>query len=374
MRCKSILALILVFGFCSFGRIAGARQVGGARPIDKPLSKSEIIAMLKQSGSAKMSQGDIAALVFRRGISFALDDTALEEIRQAGAEGFLVDTIKRAGELAEPADDRPRLKVRTSDSDREPDLDQETDQEARSRARAETLARMPLIEQARYHALDFARDLPNFIVTQQVTRSVQHPGTKNWRVQDRLDVQLTYRAEKGEEYKLISIDGKPARQTYEELGGSTSAGEFGSFLASLFAPPSRAEFREIKHETFRGRDTVIYDFSVRKANSTVQITDKDTNTSVITAYKGSLWIDTETRLVLRVESSSFEIGPGFPITLAENSVEYDWVTIAGERYLLPVEAEVLLGRDRDRYYSKNVIEFRNYHKYEGEVKLVPDSN
>jgi len=230
-----------------------------------------------------------------------------------------------------------------------------------------------LIEQARYHALDFAADLPNFVVTQLVTRSVQQPGARDWRIQDRLDVQLTYRADKGEEYKLVSVDGRPARQSYDQLGGSTSAGEFGSFLASLFAPSSRAQFVQVKHESFRGRDTVVYDFTVKKVNSTVQITDKDQNRSIITAYKGSLWIDSQSKLVLRVESSSFDIVPGFPITLAENSVEYDWVTIAGERFLLPVRAEVLLGRDRDRFYSRNVIEFRNYHKYEGDVRLIPDS-
>src|SRR5262249_12335283 len=264
----------------------------------------------------------------------------------------------------------PKLTVRTSDTD--PDPDPQTELEERRRAKSEMMARMPLIEQARYRALEFASDLPNFVVTQLVTRSVQRPGTRDWRVQDPLDVQLTYRADKGEEYKLVSIDGRPARQSYDQLGGSTSAGEFGSFLASLFAPSSKAQFTQVKHESFRNRETMVYDFTFKKINSTVQLTDKDQNRSIITAYKGSLWIDTESKQVLRVESSSFDIAPGFPITLAENSVEYDWVTIAGERYLLPVRAEVLLGRDRDRFYSKNIIEFRDYHKYEGDVRLIPD--
>jgi hypothetical protein len=335
---------------------------------DKPLSVREIISMLEQSGAGKMSQGDIAAQVFKRGVNFTPDERAIERIRQAGAELFLMDTIQRVAENAPP----PKLTVRTTDTDPDPDPDQETEQEARHRARAELMARMPLIEQARYKALDFAADLPNFVVTQLVTRSVQQPGVRDWRIQDRLNVQLTYRADKGEEYKLVSIDGKPARQSYDQLGGSTSAGEFGSFLASLFAPSSRAQFVEVKRDNFRNRDTIIYDFTVKKVNSTVQITDKDQNRSIITGYKGSLWIDAETKQVLRVESTSFDIAPGFPITLAENSVEYDWCTIAGERYLLPVRAEVLLGRDRDRFYSKNIIEFRDYHKYEGDVRLIPD--
>ena len=393
MKCKSLVALVFVVGLGCPASNAGAGNTRGAgitgepqsgtarQPAstpqsaptkseptkdDKPLSIREIISMLQQSGAGKMSQGDIAAQVFKRGISFTPDERAIEQIRQAGAELFLLDTIQRVAENAPP----PKLTVRTTDTD--PDPDQETEQEARRRARSELMARMPLIEQARYKALDFAADLPNFVVTQLVTRSVQQPGARDFRIQDRLNVQLTYRADKGEEYKLVSIDGKPARQSYDQLGGSTSAGEFGSFLASLFAPSSRAQFVEVKRDNFRNRDAIIYDFTVKKVNSTVQITDKDQNRSIITGYKGSLWIDAETKQVLRVESTSFDIAPGFPITLAENSVEYDWCTIAGERYLLPVRAEVLLGRDRDRFYSKNIIEFRDYHKYEGDVRLIPD--
>jgi hypothetical protein len=394
MNCKWLLSLILAVGVYSAGTTPASQRAAGpgrttgmpftgvsgqsaaphqapaGREEEKPLSISEIISMLERSGAGKMSQGDIAAQVFKRGISFTPTEAAIQQLSQAGAQLFLLDTIQRAGEPQGP----PKLMVRTSDADPNPtSSDQETEEEARQRARAEMLARMPLIEQARYKALDFAGELPNFIVTQAVTRSTRQPNARDWRVQDRLEVQLTFRADKGEEYKLISVDGKPARQSYDQLGGSTSAGEFGSFLASLFAPPSKARFREIKHETFRNRDAVIYDYYVAKVNSTISITDKVSGRTITAGYKGSLWIDPETKQVLRVEAQDVEIPPDFPINMAENSVEYDWVTIAGERYLLPAEAQVLMGRDRDRYYMKNVIEFRNYHKYEGDVKLIPDS-
>jgi len=123
---------------------------------DLPLSINEIIGMLGQSGAGKMSQGDIAAQVFKRGINFTPDERAIERIRQAGAELFLMDTIQRVAENGPP----PKLTVRTTDTDPDPDPDQETEQEARHRAKTELMARMPLIEQARYKALDFAADLP----------------------------------------------------------------------------------------------------------------------------------------------------------------------------------------------------------------------
>src|SRR5260370_29528475 len=116
---------------------------------------------------------------------------------------------------------------------------------------------------------------------------------------------------------------------------------------------------------FRGSYCVIFFFfSSRRRHtrfkcdwsSDVCSSDKVSGRTITAGYKGSLWIDTETKQVLRVEASDVEIPPDFPINMAEDSVEYDWVTIAGERNLLPTEAQVLLGRDRDRYYNKYVIE------------------
>src|SRR5215469_1715006 len=142
--------------------------------------------------------------------------------------------------------------------------------------------------------------------------------------------------------------------------------------SDLFWPKSNAEFKEVKHENLHGRDTVVYDFKVLRANSNSRITDKNSGKSVIAGYSGSVWIDVETKRVLRIEESNDDIPAGFPITLSENAVDYDWVTIGGERYLLPVHAELLMGRDADRLYMKNSIEFRNYHKFEGDVKIIPN--
>ena len=75
--------------------------------------------------------------------------------------------------------------------------------------------------------------------------------------------------------------------------------------------------------------------------------------------------------MLRIESASEGMPDNFSITLAENSVEYDIVKIADQPYLMPVRAEVLLGSDRERQYSRNVIEFRNYRRFDSDIKFLP---
>ena len=139
-----------------------------------------------------------------------------------------------------------------------------------------------------------------------------------------------------------------------------------------FAPQSRAEFKEIRNETFRNRKTIVYEFKVKKAFSVSQIMDKTTHQTVTAGYQGTVWIDVETRRVLRIEQAQEGMPANFSITLVEHAVEYDWVKIADQPYLLPVRAEVLLGSDRDRSYNRNVIEFRNYRKFDTDIRIVPD--
>jgi hypothetical protein len=145
-------------------------------------------------------------------------------------------------------------------------------------------------------------------------------------------------------------------------------------LASLFHPQSQAVFKEVRKEAFNGRQTVLYEFSVKKAHSNNQITDRTTGRSVITAYQGSVWIEVDSGRVLRLEQSAEDIQRGFPVTLAESAVEYDWVTIAGTKYLMPVYAEVIMGRDADRFYSRNGIELKNYRVFDTDVKMILDKD
>jgi hypothetical protein len=354
MKRKIAFALISLLTISLIGLAAQSQES------TQPLSKQEIVALLKQVGGRSLTQTDVVTEVERRGVGFAVDEKVLSELRQQGARSFLLDVIKRAGEKR----GQPLLTAVEANPSAVA-----VDEEATEKARAEILAKLPLIEQARQHALDYAKELPNFIVTQKVRRFLQTPKSKDWQAEDTLEVELTYSAEKGEQFKLLRINGKSTQQSYDALSGSTSTGEFGTSLASLFNPHSKAEFTEAKKDILNGRATLIYDFVVKKANSNSIIADKKSGQKTVAGYRGSVWIDSETKQVLRLEAASEGMPANFPISLAENAVEYDWITIDGERYLLPIRAELILGSDRDRVYTRNVIEFRNYQKFLAKIKI-----
>ena len=319
--------------------------------IKPPLTKDEILRLLKADSRGRLGQTNIVMEVAERGIAFPVDEPTLEELRRAGARSLLLEEIRRSGKNPRAGENDP------------------TSEESGQQSRAQDLEQLPLLEQARYHALDFVEELPNFTVTQVVRRYARPRGNPKWALQDTLEVELSYSGDKGEKFKMLSVNGVRTRTTYEQMGGSTSTGEFGSMLGGLFAPQSQADFKEVKSELFQGHKTVVFDFKVRTPNSRSQIADKASGREIISGYQGSVWIDTESKRVLRLELSHDDIPSGFPVTMAENAVEYDWVTIAAKRYLMPVRAEMLLGGERGGY-TRNVIEMRNYHKFEADVKIL----
>lgn len=320
-----------------------------------PFSKQELLSLLRQAGPRHLSQGDIISQVEQRGIVFAVDEHTIEELKQAGARTFLLSAIQRLGKNGGHPDSYP-LGV--------------TDEAGAERVKANDLARLPLLEQTRHNVLENAKELPNFVVNQTVSRYSRTAKTSDWQLDDTLELEITYLTDKGEQFNLLRVSGKPTQQSYEALGGSTSTGEFGSLLTSIFLPYSKTQFKEVRRETYRGRPTAVYEFRVLKANSTATIQDKNTGQKAVAGYSGSVWIDTESKGVLRVEMAHEGMPAGFAISLSENAVEYDWVTIGEQRYLLAVHAELLMGRDSEHYYTRNVIEFRNYHKFEGKLKVL----
>ena len=344
---KSLLGIALL----CVGLVFGQEQ-------QKPFTKEEVLLRLKPVPGKRSEQGDLAGEIEKRGIAFKADEATLAELRKAGARTFVIDAIQQAEKDA----NRPRLL---------PNTPAEILSNASSDAKAPVVqAEPPLLEKARQHAEKFIDELPNFIVTQFVTRSIRPPGQKDWQADDKLEIELSFQEKQGEKFKLLKINNKPTGQSYESIGGATSTGEFGLLLSSLFHPQTQAAFKEVRKEVFNGRQTVLYEFKVKKANSNNQITDKTSGRSVTSAYSGSLWIEADSGRVIRLEQSAEDIQRGFPITMAESAIEYDWVTIAGTKFLLPVYAEVILGREADRFYSRNVMELKNYRVFDSDVKLI----
>jgi hypothetical protein len=164
------------------------------------------------------------------------------------------------------------------------------------------------------------------------------------------------------------VNGKP-KNSLEETGGAWSTGEFGSLLIDLFSPATAADFIYRRDTRVNGVSVKAYDFSVIRERSHWSI--KMGAQSYNPAYSGTLWIDPKTSRVMRIEIQGKGFPSSFPADTAESAVDYQYIRLGDARqYLLPIHAETLTCQRGTSACAKNVIDFRNYHKYAGESNIT----
>jgi hypothetical protein len=222
---------------------------------------------------------------------------------------------------------------------------------------------MALIEQAREAAASFLEGLPNYVCQEQTTRYVSETRTPSWNVVDVVSAEVVY-DDHQESYRNLQINGKPTKKAPED-SGAWSTGEFGTILGNLFAPQSATEFKYVQEDTVAHRSTSLFDFKVQRVRANWKIWVP--GQYIVPEYKGSVWIDNKTAQVLRIEMQAKQIPEAFPEISVETAVDYDTINLgAADKFLLPVHAEALSCWRNSNECQRNTIEFRNYHKFEGE--------
>lgn len=319
-----------------------------------PLSQTEYVKMLYDIQKNPSAKQDLIDAIRQRGIGFQLNP---------GLRSLTMSKSRNDAEL------------------------KRTLEEAERRRQNPTAAKLPseaeakeLIDKARKNTLEAVEEMPDFVVKQIINRGIGYAGTGNFRNLDRLVVAVSYRSTGQEDYKVLSVNGvlqeKPeSKQSYSETGGTSSTGEFVTVLAKIFKPESGTNFEIVDTDTIRNRRTVAFDYSIEREKAKQQVTFFGYyDSSVITGMKGRIWIDRENFRVLRVESEATEIPESFPIRSAKRVIDYDWVNISDQKYLLPLVSDVRLTtrQDKNTYETRNIIRFNNYQKYGTDVIVLDD--
>jgi hypothetical protein len=323
----------------------------------KPLTSQEVVSLLYQLQRNPDMRDEIVDEVRKRGIGFALTDGMRSLVAtKSGNDALLRRTIEEA--------ERRRVNPTASA------LPSET--EGRE-----------LLERTRNVTLAAANAMPDFLVKQIIKRSVAYGQTANWIPQDNLTIAVGYRANVGEEYRILTVNGMPAGpevQTsrdyskYAPKGASSSGVEYISALADVFKPETKTEFRVVDTDVIRTRRTIVYEYTIKKEFSQLTLSLSDTGARAVVGSRGRMWIDRELDRVLRFEQIATEIPPDFPITAASSLIDYDWVMISERKYLLPTHSEILLTTVNPKFVlqSRNDVRFRNYQKFGAELKVVDE--
>ena len=226
----------------------------------------------------------------------------------------------------------------------------------------------PLIRRAADAAMEFTETLPNYVCSEQVTRMHSESTPANFQPIDLVTMEVLY-VDGVENYRNIQINGKKTVKRLEDSGGAWSTGEFGTVLVNLFSPANGTTFHYRRDSRAGGVMAKMYDFEVPHETSHWNI--HAISQTYVPAYVGSVWIDPATARVLRIEMDAKGFPAEFPLDHVESATDYQYIRLGDlKQYLLPVHAETLSCERNSANCTRNVIEFRNYHKYTGESTIT----
>jgi hypothetical protein len=226
-----------------------------------------------------------------------------------------------------------------------------------------------VLADAREHALNLERSLPDFVCI-QTTRRFQSVKDRNWQPIDVIVERLTY-FDHSERYEVLTTNGQPSSIAHRQLRGASSSGEFGSLMKEIFVPETETEFEWQDSLTLRGRMMQVYAYRVRAFRSKYHIELPDRSLDLVAGYHGLVFIAGEDHLVYRVTLHFDGIPRAFPIRDMEISLDYDHTRIGEADYLVPVQFE--LSSRRGNCLIKNQVDFGNYQKFHAVSSIRFDS-
>ncbi len=326
------------------------------------LTVEQLISFIKSSIQLHQDDRQIATYIKKSvKLSNRLDARTVEDLQGAGAGPQTVAALKtlitESASLAPPPAPAPKLVV---EGPPPPD----------------SIEQKRILEEITEHARNYVEGLPNFICLQVTRRYGDVSGQENYHLIDTIAERLTYNEQK-EDYKVVSINGIPATTTakHEQKNGASSSGEFGSILKEIFAAETETQFDWERWATLRGKRMYVFNFHVSQLRSQYSIYSDEVKRTVIAGYHGLVYADRDTKMVMRIKLEVEGLPTDFPIQSVDLDMNYDFMKISGQEYLLPLKSEI---HSREgRFLSKNEVEFRMYNRFGTETNIqfgdVPDA-
>ncbi len=319
------------------------------------LTLDQLLSFVRSSIKLKQPDKDVATYIAKLRLSEKLDLRTVEELQ---GEGAGPKTVAALNELAVGSATLPEPKPKVPKPP-PPPIPPPSPEEQQA-----------IISEVREYAANYSKSLPNFICTQVMRRYVDPSGMEFWRSQDTITANLTY-FDQQEHYKLTLINNQYVDfQSFNSVGGASSAGEFGSLLRLTLARKADALIEFDHWATLRKRRAYVFSYSISSGNSDYSIL-WEKSMRIIVGYRGLIYVDKDTHKVLRITLQATEVPPSFPVQEAQTKLDFDYVDIGGQTSLLPLKAEIRMRHDK--YLTKNDIEFRLYRKFSADAEIKFDT-
>lgn len=324
---------------------------------EQNMTVAQLVMFIRSSVQLKQPDRQVAEYLRKIKLTDKLDDRTIEDLQSLGAGAKTVAALRELAEASSslaiaPPPPPPPVYVPPPPPD--------------------SVEQAKIIDQTREYALNYTKQLPNFICVQVTRRDVDPTGSgNNWYHSDTITARLSYNGV--ENYEVILHNDQPVTNAnMRQFGGTSSEGEFASMLAEIFEPQTHTEFSWDHWGKLRGRKTYVFAYDVQQEFSHYRVEAEGAQT-IVPAYRGQVYIDEDTKMVVKIVMKPYDMPSTFPIHDITTSLDYDFETIGDQQYMLPLKS--VLTSKRDRQMSKNDIEFRKYRKFgtESSIKFeTPD--
>jgi hypothetical protein len=324
---------------------------------EQNMTVAQLVMFIRSSVQLKQPDRQVAEYLRRIKLTDKLDDRTIEDLQSLGAGAKTVAALRELGEASAnltvaPPPPPPPVYVPPPPPD--------------------SVEQAKIIDQTREYALNYTKQLPNFICVQVTRRDIDPTGSGgNWYHSDTITARLSYNGT--ENYEVILHNDQPVTNAnMRQFGGTSSEGEFASMMAEIFEPQTHTEFSWDHWGKLRGRKTYVFAYDVQQEFSHYRVEAEGAET-IVPAYRGLVYIDEDTKMVVKIVMKPYDMPSTFPIHDITTSLDYDFETIGDQQYMLPLKS--VLTSKRDRQMSKNDIEFRMYRKFgtESSIKFeTPD--
>jgi hypothetical protein len=327
--------------FLSVLVFSGTLLLGGGQT----LTVQQLISFLRSSIQLKQPDKQVAQYLAHLRLSEKLDDRTIEQLQ---GEGLGPKTVAALHELSSETATMPSAVIAPPPPKPAPIPPPSYEDQQK------------VISAMTDYALNYTKRLPDFICSQITRRYATPNGRDAWMSLDTVTAKVSY-VEGHENYEVKLVNNTMVEnKSIEALGGAISTGEFGSMMKEIFDPESGSEFHWERWTTLRGHRAHVFSYQIDQARSKYSI-DWERKRRIITAYRGLVYVDRDSNTILRITAEAVNIPMDFPVRAASSRLDYDFVNISGEEFLLPLVSEMRIGDSE--YTMRNNIEFRTYHKF-----------
>jgi hypothetical protein len=225
-----------------------------------------------------------------------------------------------------------------------------------------------ILDRVRAYATNYTASLPNFVCIQKTNRMTAGAKGKPWQPIDEITQKLNFVSGR-ESYELVSRD--LSRKGIRTPLSVISRGEFGSLMRMVLVKDS-ANFGWLGWDQIQNQKVVLFAYRVPLKESSLRI--EGNGVVAMVSFHGLISASPESGAVYRITAEAEDIPREMAFERMGSDIEYGYVVINGESYLLPLKT--ILSSAAGATLFRNQSGFLDYKKFgsQSTITFTNDQN